>query len=375
MPDDSHRSIDRDDVVVPLRRSGSHDGDAGALDAIVVGGGAIGLACAWRAARLGLTVRVLERDKPGAGASGVAAGMLAPVGEANWGEPDLMRMAIASARAWPQFASELAADSQLEVGYEVRGALHVALDRDEADELRRRFELLDSLDLGVEWLRPRMCRDLEPGLAPSCTAGVHAPQEAAVDPRLLVPALAAAVERRGGQLLIEAEVTDALIEGDRLVGVTTADGREHRAARVVLATGAWSGTTPWLAPDARPPVRPVKGQILVLRGSPELVLCDPLEGAADGRITDLGRERGRLGGGERLADARLLHERRDHARPIRTDIDTADVQRTRTDLAAFKSARQRAGDPRVLDLVERRALRVRDQIRRGAEREELQREP
>jgi glycine oxidase len=263
----------RDDVVVPLKRSRSKDGDGEALDAVVVGGGVLGLACAWRATRRGLRVRVLERDRPGAGASHVAAGMLAPVGEANWGEEALMRLGLASARAWPGFATELAADSGLEVGYEAHGALHVALDRDEAAELRRRFELMESLDLGAEWLRPHSLRDLEPGLAPACTAGVHAPAEAAVDPDLLLAALTAAVERCGGQVLIEAEVADLLTEDRRLLGVITADGREHRAEHVVLAAGAWSGAAPWLPPSARPPVRPVKGQILTLRGNPDQPVC------------------------------------------------------------------------------------------------------
>src|SRR3954467_7704950 len=219
----------RDDVVVPLKRSRSADGGPEGLDAVVVGGGVIGLACAWRAARRGVRVRVLERDHPGAGASHVAAGMLAPVGEANWGEEALMRMALTSARAWPGFAAELAEDSQLPVGYETCGALHIALDRDEAEELRRRYELMDSLDLGVEWLRPDACRDVEPGLAPACAGGVLAPGEAAVDPGRLVPALAAAVERSGGQLFVEAEVTDVLTKEGRLAGVVTGDGREHRA--------------------------------------------------------------------------------------------------------------------------------------------------
>jgi glycine oxidase len=280
------------DVVVPLRRSRAQADGAGSLDALVVGGGVIGLACAWRATRRGLRVRVLERDQLGAGASGVAAGMLAPVGEANWGEPGLMRMAIASARAWPDFAAELASDSGQQVGYEVTGALHVALDRDEADELRRRFELMASLDLGVEWLRARACRELEPGLAPACAAGVLAPAEAAVDPRLLLPALLEAVEANGGQVFAEAEVTEALIEGDRLSGVATADGREHRADHVVLATGAWSGTTPWLAPKVRPPVRPVKGQIITLRGSPEVRACDRI--VASERVYLVPRPDGRL---------------------------------------------------------------------------------
>ena len=281
-----------DDVVVPLKRSRSADGGPEALDAVVVGGGAIGLACAWRAARRGVRVRVLERDYPGAGASHVAAGMLAPVGEANWGEEALMRMALTSARAWPGFAAELAEDSQLPVGYETCGALHIALDRDEAEELRRRYELMDSLDLGVEWLRPDACRDVEPGLAPACAAGVLAPGEAAVDPGLLVPALAAAVERCGGQLFVEAEVTDVLTKEGRLAGVVTGDGREHRAEHVVLATGAWSGAAPWLPPPARPPVRPVKGQILTLRGTPDQPVSQRI--VASERVYLVPRADGRL---------------------------------------------------------------------------------
>ena len=294
MPADIHQSSaeHHDDVVVPLKRSRSRDGGPEALDAVVVGGGALGLACAWRAARRGVRVRVLERDHPGDGASHVAAGMLAPAGEANWGEEALMRLGLASARAWPGFAAELAADSELEVDYTVCGAVHVALDRDEAEELRRRFELMDSLDLGVEWMRPRALRDLEPGLAPACAAGVHAPAEAAVDPRLLLPALATAVERRGGQVLVEAEVTESLIEDGRLVGVVTTDGREHRADHVVLAAGAWSGAAAWLPPSARPPVRPVKGQILTIRGNPDQPVCQRI--VASERVYLVPRPDGRL---------------------------------------------------------------------------------
>src|SRR5947207_15952590 len=116
VPHDITPTGSKSDVVVPLRRMRSRDGDGEALDAVIVGGGTIGLACAWRAARRGLRVRVLERDVPGAGATHVAAGMLAPVGEASWGEEALMRLALASAAAWPRFAAELAEDSELEVG-------------------------------------------------------------------------------------------------------------------------------------------------------------------------------------------------------------------------------------------------------------------
>ena len=292
MPDRTKKPTTSDEVVVPLRRPRSGDATPEALDALVVGGGVIGLACAWQAAKRGLKVRVLEREQPGAGASGVAAGMLAPVGEANWGEEALVRLALASARAWPRFATELAAAAGVEVGFDPCGALHVALDRDEADELRRRFELMDSLDLGAEWLRPSACRELEPGLSVACAAGVHAPGEAAVDPHVLTAALVAALESAGGQLFIEAEVVDGLIEEGRLAGVVTRDGREHRAEHVVLATGAWSGAAAWLPPDARPPVRPVKGQLVTLRGSPDQPVCTRI--VASERIYLVPRPDGRL---------------------------------------------------------------------------------
>ncbi len=234
------------------------------FDAIFVGGGVIGLCCAWYAARRGARVAVLERGEPGAGATGVAAGMLAPVGELSFGEPELLEMTLASARLYPEFVAELESETGMRTGYEQLGALHIALDRDEAAQLRRVHELQRSLDLEAEWLAPRRCRELEPGLTPSLNGGVHASGEAAVDPRRLTAALLAAlgpgVEVRSG-----VEVVDGLFEGERLCGVRTAAGEELQADAVVLAAGAWSGTAAWLPEHARPPVRPVKGEVLELR--------------------------------------------------------------------------------------------------------------
>jgi glycine oxidase len=236
------------------------------LDVLVVGAGAIGLACAWRAAQRGLRVRVLERERPGAGASGVAAGMLAPVGEATWGEDRVLVAALASHRAWPAFAAEVADASGLDPGFLAGGALHVALDRDEAAELRRRYELMRELELEADWLSPAACRELESGLHPAIFGGVHAPHEAGVDPGALIQALRVACERGGIEVLTGSPAAEAVIAGDRLRGVATADGSRHLAEATVLATGAWSGVADWLPSEARPPVRPVKGQILTLRG-------------------------------------------------------------------------------------------------------------
>lgn len=261
-------------------------------DAVVVGGGAVGLCCAWRIARRGGSVTVVDRAEPPAGATRVAAGMLAPVGELAFGEPELLRMTLAAAESYPGFVAELEAASGVSTGYERMGALHVALDRDEAAELRRVHDLQRSLSLGAEWLPPRRCRELEPGLTPSFNGGVHAPKEGAVDPRRLSEALLAALAAEGVEVRAGTEVVEALLDGERIEGVRTAAGEELRAGATVLATGAWSGTASWLPERARPPVRPVKGQILQLRAADGVAPCERI--LASERVYLVPRPDGRL---------------------------------------------------------------------------------
>ena len=86
------------------------------FDVAVVGGGVIGLSVAWRAAQRGMRVIVLERAEPGGGASWVAAGMIAPISEARPKEQSLLRLSLASARAYPEFVAELAAASGRDPG-------------------------------------------------------------------------------------------------------------------------------------------------------------------------------------------------------------------------------------------------------------------
>jgi glycine oxidase len=262
------------------------------FDAVFVGGGVIGLACAWRAAQRGARVAVLERDEPPAGATRVAAGMLAPVGELSFGEPRLLELTLAAARLYPDFVAEFEAATGKEAGYARHGALHVALDPDEAAELRRVHDLQRSLDLEAEWLPPRRCRQLEPGLTPSFAGGVHAPGEAAIDPRALTGVLLSALAAAGGEVRTGAAVVEGLFEGERLAGVRTAGGEELRAEAVVLSSGAWSGRAEWLPEHARPPVRPVKGEILELRSRDGAAPCERI--LASERIYLVPRPDGRL---------------------------------------------------------------------------------
>jgi glycine oxidase len=275
---------------MPAQGGGSELGSE-RYDAVVVGAGAIGLACAWRAAQRGLRVCVLERGEPGTGASEVAAGMLVPVTEVDFGEDALLALKLASADAFPGFVRELEDASGLSTGYRRDGALYVALDRDESEALRRLHALQRSLGLEVEWLSASECRALEAGIAPACAGGILAPGDGQVDPRALVDALEAAASASGVRIVGGAEVTAALVEGSRIAGVETADRTRYEADRVVLACGCWSGSATWLPEGARPPVRPVKGQVVHLRGAPGALADRPVHTAwvyvvprPDGRV-------------------------------------------------------------------------------------------
>ncbi|CAA9485050.1 MAG: Glycine oxidase ThiO [uncultured Solirubrobacteraceae bacterium] len=232
-------------------------------DVAVIGGGIIGLAIAWRAAQRGLTVCVLERgEQPGTGASRVAAGMLAPVTEADAGELALLELGLRSARAWPAFAHELEQASGADPGLRRSGALVVARDRDEAEALERELGLRIELGLEVQRLLPSAARRLEPALAPTVRLALDVPGDHCADPRAVVHALAQAARRAGVTLRTGATVERVEQDAGRVTGVALAGGDVVRARRVVAAAGAWSGA---IAGLPRIPLRPVKGQILRLR--------------------------------------------------------------------------------------------------------------
>ena len=205
-------------------------------DVAVVGGGVIGLAVAWRAAQRGLRPLVLEGGEDGAWR--YAAGMLAPVTELEFGERELLDLGLRALDGFPGFCAELGVDLQLS------GALVVARDRDEAEELEQLLEYRRKLGLAVERLRPSQARRAEPALAPTVRLALDVPGDGAVDPRKLVAALSDAVEAAGGE-----------IRRERVTDLATLPRAARRGRRGRLVGPA----------RHRCPIRPVKGQIMRLR--------------------------------------------------------------------------------------------------------------
>ncbi len=284
---------------------------------VIVGGGVAGLSVAWRLARAGRPVTVVD-PAPASGASHAAAGMLAPVSEVTFTEEPLLRLGAASLARWPAFAAELAADAGLsspaDLGYRADGTLDVAFSADDLAALDETAGFMEKLGLRVQRLTGRECRRLEPMLAPSVRGGLLAPDDAWVDPRRVTAALLTALEwlgvavvrARAGELVrdergvrgvrLSAGAGDSWVrhggprarqddlevrQGGRGAsrGGASRDGsypEEIGAERVVLAAGAWSGG---LAPV---PVRPVKGQIMRLR-SPEPLLGRCVRGMVHGQ--------------------------------------------------------------------------------------------
>lgn len=231
-------------------------------DVAVAGGGLIGLGVAWRCAQRGLSVTLAD-DAPGAGASYAAAGMLAPVTEAAYGEEGLLELCRASLARFPVFVAEVEHASGIDVGLRTVGTTVVGFDADDMRALEELHTFQRELGLSAERVTAREARRREPSLTPRLRGALQVAGDHSVDARALHAGLLAAAQAAGVRI-VRSKVEALRVEHGRATGLRLADGTTLAAGTVVLALGAWSAALPGVP---RLPVRPVKGQILRLRGA------------------------------------------------------------------------------------------------------------
>ena len=231
---------------------------------IIVGGGVIGLSIGWLLARAGREVTLFDRDRAGRAASWASAGMLSPLAETRFQEETLLRFGLDAVDRFPGFVRDLERETGAGVGYRCDGILVVGITPDDVGHLRFRYAYQEDLNLPVTWLSGDAAREREPHLSSSITAAVWCPGDHQVDNRRFLEALVLALQSAGGTLREQTPVEALKLDGHRVEGVL-AQGEFHAADVVVLAAGCWSATIPGIPDSLKPPVRPVRGQILRLR--------------------------------------------------------------------------------------------------------------
>jgi len=233
----------------------------------IVGGGIIGLSVGWYLASRGERTVVYDRAEAGRAATWASAGMLAPNLEAEPGEEKLLPLLLESRRMWEDFARMLEEASSITVNYRREGTLSIALTWDDVERLRFQLGFQKSLGLDVELVDGEKVLEMEPNINRNVMAALYSGSDHQVDNRRVAQALKSAYLRSGGVLRERVAVDSVVVEGDRVLGISTEAGFE-RAEHVVLAAGAWSRDLDGIPERLKPPVRPVKGQMFSLKMNP-----------------------------------------------------------------------------------------------------------
>jgi len=235
------------------------------FDAVIVGGGVIGLSIARSLALRGVRkICVIERQECGTEASYAAAGMLAPQAEAD--SPDeFFQLLCRSRDLYPDWALSLKAETGIDIELDLTGTLYLSFTDDERRELDHRFDWQLKAGLSAERLTIQEARSLEPQISLSVTGALLFPRDVQVENRRLLAALANSVQGLGVFVMNETNVEEIAVSGGRVTGVRTSKDLVQ-SPTVIIAAGAWSD----LNGAMKFPVEPVRGQMVCLSAKPQL---------------------------------------------------------------------------------------------------------
>ena len=222
-----------------MRSQESFSAGDGTADAVIVGGGVIGLSIARSLARRGVRrVTLIERASPGAEASSAAGGMLAVQAEANRADA-FLELACASRDLYPSLALELKEETGVDIELERTGTLYLGFTEEDEAEMSRRYRWQTSAELAVRKLTPEEARLMEPCVSQSVCSALLFPLDVQVENRRLVSALVASVEKHGVRLMTSTEALSVRIERGEVRSVETSRGTVSTPF-IIIAGGAWS---------------------------------------------------------------------------------------------------------------------------------------
>ena len=234
-------------------------------DVIVVGGGLMGCSIAYRLAKEGIQVLVLERSIPGAEASSAAAGILGPTVE-SFDDAFALQLGRQSRELHAELAEELDEYFGIDVGFRRCGVVKVALDEAEAAELDQQASSLELQGVRCErWSRQELL-EREPGCNPEATGALSMAEDAQVEPKKLLSAVALGAEREGARFRTGATVRGVQVDGSCVRGVQLG-GEIIEADKVVVAAGSWTTLIPGLPLDSQT-IFPVRGQMIATETRP-----------------------------------------------------------------------------------------------------------
>jgi len=236
-------------------------------DVIVIGGGLMGCSVAYQLAKEGIRVAVLERSVPGAEASSAAAGILGPSVE-SFEDALALQLGRRSRELHAELADELDELFGVDIGFRRCGVLKVALTEEELPGLDEQAESLRVQGVRCDRLSPEELRREEPAIHPGVLGGLSIDEDAQVEPRKLLSAVALGAQQEGVTFRTGATVRAVEVEGGKVRGVQLSNERLD-ADRVVVAAGAWTTQIPGLpiTPDS---IFPVRGQMIATHTRPPL---------------------------------------------------------------------------------------------------------